>query len=146
MVKKLTLGQKRELIKLLSAKSVTNLIYKSGHIILNFDGRRLRYKVIMKHEPSIANWSRVRKEIHYDEKLGKRDILPVLVHEAVEKYVTQKYHLNTDKESHKIAQRVEKKFISDACSRRFENKCRHTGRCWRLHESRIERIWNKGKK
>ena len=146
MVKKLTPERKRVLIKTLSAKRVSNVAYRGGYITLKFDGEKLKNKVIMKHDPSIANWSRTRKEVHYDEKLKRKDILPVLVHEVIEKYVTQKYHLNVDKEPHKIAQKVEKKFIGDACSRKYRGRCRHTSRCWRLHEKRIKRIWDKENK
>ncbi len=143
MVKKLTPLERKTVVKSYSAKRVSNVVYKNGHISLKFGGKKLRNKVIVKHDPQIANWSRKRHEIHYDEHVGKRDILPVLVHEMIEKYLTEKFHLSADKEPHRIANKVEKNFMSDACSRKYKYRCTHSGRCWRLHEDRIEKAWLK---
>ena len=143
MVKKLTLLQRKALVKALSSKRVSNVTYKNGYIALKFDGRKLRNKALVKHDYGIADWSRKRKEVHYDEKLKEKDVLPILVHETVEKYVTEKYRLAVKMESHKIAQGVERRFISEKCTKKQKKNCKHSGRCWRLHEQRIDRLWKK---
>ncbi len=143
MKKKLTKEDRKVLIKILSKKRASNVAYRNGYVSLKFDGKRLRDKVIIKHDPGLGDWSRKRNEVYYDEGLGKHDILPVVVHEVIEKYVTHRYGLKVNKESHRVALAIEKKFIADSCSRKFRKKCTHTGRCWRLHEARIQQVWEK---
>lgn len=141
MVKKLTPAEKSNIIAGLSSQKARNVAYRNGFISMKFDGRRLRNRVLMRHNPTIANWRRKKKEVYYDERLKRQDILPLLVHETVEKYVAQRYGLRTQSEAHKAAVAVEKKFIGDACSRKYRKKCTHTGRCWRKHEQRLQAIW-----
>lgn len=141
MVKKLTPAEKRNIIAGLSSQKVHNVRYRNGYVSMKFDNIRLKNRALMRHSPTIANWRRKRNEVYYDESLKKQDILPLLVHETVEKYVALKYSLYTQTEAHKVAVAVEKKFISDACSRHFKEKCTHSGRCWRLHEQRLQAAW-----
>jgi len=141
MVKKLTPKQRRLLIRELSAKRVSYVSFQKGYLSLKFDGKILRNKVRIKHDVGLGNWSRKRNEIYYDESLKSPHILPILVHEAVEKYAAQKYGLRTQSEAHRIAMAVEKIFVNEACSREYKEKCTHSGRCWRRHERRLQGWW-----
>ena len=144
MVKKLTHSSavvRKHLIRSLSSKRVSHVSFGNGVLSLNFNGRRLRNKVKIKHDPGMGNWARKKNFIYYDERIKHPDILPILVHEAVEKYIAQKFGLRTQSEAHEVAIAVEKKFISDACSRKYRKRCTHSGRCWRRHEQRIQGWW-----
>jgi predicted RNA methylase len=114
---------KRDLIKKLSKLNVHNVAFKNNRISLEFDGDKLSSKIMKKHIKEIGNWSRKYNRVYYNPDLKKEDILPILVHEVVEKYITEKYGLNVDKESHEIATAVEKNFIAS--------------KSWRSHEQRI---------
>ena len=48
--------QRKALVKALSKKRVSNTAYRNGYVSLKFDGRRLRNKVIMKHDPGLGDW------------------------------------------------------------------------------------------
>lgn len=141
MVKKLTASQKRALIAKLSKKRAAFVSVRKGFLSLRFNNHLLRNRIRKKHDPGIGNWARKKNEIYYDEKLKQPDIIPILVHEAVEKYVAQKYGLHTQSEAHKVAMAAEKKFISDECCRQFRERCTHSGRCWRMHQMRIQGAW-----
>jgi hypothetical protein len=141
MVKKLTASQKRSLIAKLSSKRARFVSVKNGHLSLRFDSHLLRNRIMRKHDPGIGNWARKHNVIYYDERLKQPDIMPVLVHESVEKYVAQKYGLHTQSEAHKIAMAAEKNFIGDECCRQFRERCTHSGRCWRMHQMRVQGTW-----
>lgn len=115
--------ERKELVKKLSKLKVGRVAFKDNWISLIFDGHRLKNKAIKRRTSSIGNWSRKRKAVYYKPDLKKEDIIPILVHETVEKYVTEKYGLDVDKESHKVADFVEKSFIAS--------------RSWRAHQQRI---------
>lgn len=141
MVKKLTAAQKMALIEKLSAKHASYVSFKNGYLSLKFDRRILRNKVKVKHDPGLGNWSRKHNIIYYDERLKAPDILPILVHEAVEKYAAQKYALRTQSEAHRVAMAIEKSFVAAVCCRQYKEKCTHSGRCWRMHQQRIQGAW-----
>ncbi len=122
--------EKQDLIRELSKQHATNVAFRHGFISLTFDSRRLRNRAVKKRVHVIADWSRGKKEVYYDKHVKERDILPLLVHETIEKYVTEKYSMDMDKESHKIAQAVERRFI-------------RSRRKWENYEKRINRLWEK---
>lgn len=114
---------REELIEKLSKLKVSKVVFKNNHISLVFDGHHLKNKVIKRHTSLIGNWSRKQRAVYYEPDLKKEDIIPILVHETVEKYITEKYGLDVDKESHKIAEAVERRFIAS--------------RSWLAHQQRI---------
>jgi len=114
---------KKGLMKYLSKLKVSKVEFSKNKISLIFDGEKLENKVVKKHLLSLGDWSRKRKVVYYDNHLKKKDILPILVHEVVEKYITEKYKLKVDCETHKIADAIEKSFVSR--------------RAWRAHQQRI---------
>ncbi|MFH0832805.1 MAG: hypothetical protein V1900_03745 [Candidatus Aenigmatarchaeota archaeon] len=124
---------RKRLIRELSKKRATHARFQNNVISLVYDNTHLRNKVIRRKEKYVANWSRVGKNIYLDKIVKDEDILPLLVHEAVEKYITERYKLNVDKESHRIAQVVERNFVRDK-------------KDWHLHEERVEYVWKKENK
>ena len=122
--------EKRALVRELSGQHAVNVRLSNRFISLVFDSRRLRNRAVKKRVHVIADWSRSKKEVYYDKSVKEKDILPLLVHETIEKYVTEKYGLNADKESHRIAQAVERRFV-------------RSRRKWENHEKRINRMWER---
>ena len=121
----------RTLISLLKKKRISDVLVRGSWVSLTYDGRRIRDRIIKKkHEKHVAEWSRRNKNLLLDDDIKGKSILFIVIHEAVEKYVTQRYGLNVDKESHKIAQAVERAFVINHC--RHDNK-----KCWRSHEQKI---------
>lgn len=114
---------KKEIIKKLSKLKVSNVVFKDNWISLTFDGHHLKNKAVKKRTGVVGDWSRKSNEVYYEPYLKREDIVPILVHETVEKFVTEKYGLDVDKESHKIAEAVERNFIAS--------------KSWRAHQQRI---------
>ena len=114
---------KKGLMKYLSKLKVSKVEFCKNKISLVFDGEHLENKVVKKHITSLGEWARKRKVVYYDIHLKKKDVLPILVHEVVEKYMTEKYGLKVECEAHKIADAVEKSFVSRSA--------------WRAHQQRI---------
>ena len=118
--------EKKKLVEKLSKLNADDVAFKDNWISLDYDGRHLKNKVIERRISLIGNWSRKHNAVYYDPDLKKGDVVPILVHEVVEKYVTEKYGLNADKESHEIADAVEREFIGE--------------KSWRSHQQRIIKI------
>ena len=118
----------KALVKFLSKQHAEDVSFHNKSIRLKFLGQKLSYRVVKKRVGVIGNWNRHRNVIYFDEKLVKKDVLPILVHESVEKFVTRKLGLHIDSESHKVAQAVERHFI-------------HNRHLWKRHEERVWYIW-----
>lgn len=114
---------KKGIIEKLSKLNVGNVVFKNNWISLVFDRHHLKNKVVKRRTSVIGNWSRKYNVVYCETDLKKEDIIPILVHETVEKYLTERYGLNVDKESHKIAEAVERNFVAS--------------RSWRAHQQRI---------
>lgn len=102
---------------------------------MEYDGKKIKYKVKMHpHEWGIADWSRKKKLVWVDDDVRAKDVITLLIHESIEKYVAQKYKLKVDKEAHKIAQAVEKKY--------FKSKKRKK-MAWQNYHKRINKVWKR---
>ncbi|MEK6887487.1 MAG: NUDIX hydrolase [Candidatus Aenigmatarchaeota archaeon] len=110
---KIVKERKKILIETLSKKHVRHVSFNGKVISLTYDGKRLHYKAVRRKVRDVGIWSKDKPVIYYDRNLGDPAVLPILIHEAVEKYVAQSYDLDVDTEAHKIAQAVEKEFIAD---------------------------------
>lgn len=122
-MKLILIMDKKELIKKLSKLNVSNVVFKNNWISLVYDRHHLKNKVVKRHTSLVGNWSRKHNVVYCETDLKKEDIIPILVHETVEKYLTERYGLNVDKESHRIAEAVERNFVAS--------------RSWRAHQQRI---------
>lgn len=104
---------KRKMVKHLSSMSALNVKYDGKFITLRYDRHLIKNKtVIRKHLGWVGHWSRGTNTIYYDNDLVKepKELLSVLVHESIEKYVHDKYGLSDDAEGHYVATMVERKF------------------------------------
>jgi hypothetical protein len=104
---------KRKLVKRLSAMNALNVKYDGKTISFRYDRNLIRNKVIMKkHLGWVGQWSRTTNTVYYDDDLVNqpKELLCVLIHESIEKYVHDKYGLSDIAEGHYIATMVEQKF------------------------------------
>jgi len=106
---------KKELMKKLFKAPAKNIKFSDEKISLDFFGNRISYKIELKKEDHVAEWSRRHKKIFIDKKFSKKDLnksfKALCVHEAVEKFLAEKMHLTVDKEAHLIATKKEKDFL-----------------------------------
>ena len=135
--KKIEKGIKEKLIQMLKRQKVSNvkLDLKKKKISLCFIGQRICDNVLVEWEPHVGEWSRKRKEVIIDSDIlknhKKKSFKSLCVHEAVEKFVAQKFHLKTDDEAHPIAYAVEKKYLKSI------------GGNWKSHEKIVYWDWHK---
>jgi len=121
----------RYLVKILKEEKIKNLRIKDGWISFEYDGERIRDKIVIKkHECFVGNWAKTKDKVYVDDDLkDKVDINAVALHEAVEKFVTQKYGLSEDVESHDIANAKEKEYL------------KKIGKSWEKHQRVVDKIW-----
>lgn len=119
--------EKKRLIEKLSKKHVTLFKYDGKYVSLKYDGRRLRCMAVKKPVRDVGDWSRTKNIVYYDRNLPPAGLLPILLHEVVEKHVTQKYNLDVDTEGHKIAQAVEKEWLAD---KQWAKQAKIVSRTW----------------
>jgi len=127
----------RYLIKSLMREKVKNVKIKKGRISLKYDGEKIKFKIITKeHEWFVGSWAKTRNKIYIDNDLkGKKDRDAVAIHEAIEKFVAQKYGLNEDTDAHKIATEKEREYLKKIGGR------------WRSHQMKVTKVWmREGKK
>ena len=105
--------EKKNLIEKLSRKHVTLFRYDGRCVSLKYDGAHLRCKAVRRAVKDVGDWSKKKNIVYYDRNLSESGVLPILLHEVVEKHVAQKYNLDVDTEAHTIAQAVEKEWIAD---------------------------------
>jgi len=107
--------KRKKLIKSLLKAPVRAVKFSKGKISLNFFGSKIKDNIVLKKEDHVAEWSRKHKEIFIDRKFGRREMnksfKALCVHEAVEKFLAEKFHLNVDEEAHLVATKKEKDFL-----------------------------------
>ena len=112
-VRKIEKKRKKDLIEKLSRKHVTLVKFDGKKISFRYDGKKLSNRAVKRTVKVVGDWSRKSDAVYYDKNLDQLGVLPILIHESVEKHVTQKYGLDVDTEAHRIAQAVEKEFVAD---------------------------------
>lgn len=121
-------------IKLLFKFPVKNVRFFGNRILLNFFGHRISDKVLVKREDHVAEWSRRRKEIFIDKKIGtadrKKSFKALCVHEVIEKFLVEKFGLRLDTEAHIVATKKEKEYLKSI------------GGNWRSHELIVYWDWH----
>ena len=127
----------RYLIKSLIREKVKNIEIKNKWVSLEYDGEKIKYKIVVKkHEVFVGSWAKTKDKVYIDNDIkGKKNRDAIAVHEAIEKFVTQKYGLDEDTDAHKIATEKEREY--------FEK----IGGNWRSHQMKVTKVWMKeGKK
>ena len=121
----------RYLIKSLMREKVKNVKIKNGWVSLKYDGEKIKFKIVIKeHEWFVGSWAKTRDKVYIDNDLkGKKNRDAVAVHEAIEKFVTQKYGLDEDTDAHKIATVKEREYL------------KKIGGNWRSHQMKVTKVW-----
>lgn len=126
---------KKELIKKLLKVKVKNLKFSGKKISFEFFGSKISNAIELKKEDHVAEWSRRHKKIFIDKNFSKKDLnksfKALCVHEAVEKFLSEKMHFNVDKEAHLIATKKEKEFLEKMQGN------------WRSHELIVYWDWHR---
>jgi hypothetical protein len=127
----------RYLVRILKREKVKNIQFGKDWVSLEYDDERIKYKVVIKkHERFVGSWAKTKDKIYIDDDLkGKVDVKAVALHEAVEKFVAQKYGLSDDFEAHDIANAKEREYLE-----RIDGT-------WMEHQIKVNKVWRKeGKK
>lgn len=128
-------AERKKLVKTLLKAPVTRLKFSDGKISLNFFGHRISDKIEIVKEDHVAEWSRRRKEVFIDRRFGKREMnksfRALALHEAVEKFLVEKFHLRLDSEAHVVATQKEKELLEKE------------GGNWRSHELIVYWDWHR---
>ncbi|MBU1939146.1 MAG: hypothetical protein ABH854_00275 [Candidatus Diapherotrites archaeon] len=131
-------GQNRErkkLVNKLLKMPVKCIRFFGGKISFDFFGHKIGDKIVIKKEDHVAEWSRRHREVFIDRKFGKREMgrsfKALALHEAVEKFLVEKYGLKLDEEAHVVATRKEKELLEKL------------GGNWRSHELTVYWDWHR---
>ncbi len=126
---------RRSFTKLLMQFPVSKVKFSGNRVSLNFFGHRISDRIVRKWEGHVADWSRRRKEIFVDKKITtadrKKSFRALCVHEAIEKFLVEKFGLSLDKEAHVVATRKEEEYLKSI------------GGNWRSHELIIYWDWHR---
>jgi hypothetical protein len=126
----------RYLIKSLLREKVKNVKIEEDWISLEYDGEKIKNKIVTKrHEIHVGSWAKTRGKVYVDDDLRGKNRDSVAFHEAIEKFVAEKYGLDEDTDAHKLAEEKE------------EEHFKKIGGNWRSHQMKVTRIWmREGKK
>lgn len=123
------------LMRLLFKFPVKNVRFLGSKISLEFFGHRISDKILVKGEDHVAEWSRRKKEVFIDKRIGtgdrKRSFKALCVHEVIEKFLVEKFGLKLDTEAHVVATRKEKEYLKSI------------GGNWRSHELIVYWDWHR---
>ncbi|MFH1056940.1 MAG: hypothetical protein V1717_04055 [Candidatus Micrarchaeota archaeon] len=127
-------AEKRNLLRKLLDAPVSNVCFSKNRVYLDFLGYRVSDSVVIKREKYVADWSRRRKQVFVDREILGRDreksFRALCVHEAVEKFLCEKFGLNADNEAHVVATRKEREYL------------KKIGGNWRSHELIVYWDWH----
>jgi len=126
----------RYLIKSLLREKVKNVVIKKDRVSLEYDGEKIKNKIVTrKHEVHVGSWAKTIGKVFVDDDLKGKNRDSVALHEAIEKFVAQKYGLDEDTDAHMIAEEKEREY--------FEK----TNGKWRSHQMKVTKVWmREGKK
>ncbi len=107
--------ERKQLVKVLLKAPVYGVHFSKGWISLHFFGYKLSYKILVKREKFVGEWSRKHPRIVIDKRFSAKELRKsfkaLCVHEAVEKFLAQHLHFRTQKEPHKVATQKEKEYL-----------------------------------
>jgi hypothetical protein len=125
------------LVRLLKKEKVKNVQFGKDWVSLEYDGEKIKEKIVIKkHESYVGSWAKTKDKVYVDDDLkGKVDVKAVALHEAIEKFIAQKYGLRDDREAHDLANFKEKEWLE-----RIDGT-------WVEHQRKVDKVWRKeGKK
>ena len=125
---------RKAFIKIMFKTPLKNVVFSKNRISLTFFGHRISEKIKIQEEDHVADWSRRRKEIFVDKRIGMGDVKKsykaLCVHEVIEKFMARKYGLRLDEEAHLVAKAKEKEYLD------------YLGGNWRSHEHIVYWDWH----
>ena len=127
----------RYLVRILKREKIKNIQFGKDWISFEYDGEKIKNKIIIKkHESYVGSWAKTKDRIYIDDDIkGKIDVKAVALHEAIEKFASQKYGLRYDVEAHDLADAKEKEFLE------------RVDGTWVEHQRKVDKVWRKeGKK
>jgi len=104
--------EKRKVVARLAELKPTGISFNDSIFRVLYDGKVLRDKVIIKpHYAWVGGWSRKNPVIYIDDDIlaspDHKELLSLLLHEAVERHVATTYDLHEYDEAHIVAESVE---------------------------------------
>jgi hypothetical protein len=125
----------RELMKVFMASPVTNVKFTKNKISFDFFNERISDTISVKKQPHVGEWSRRTNKIVIDKNFHNqkriKEFKSLCIHEAVERFLVEKFGLNTDNEAHIVAKKKEKEYLESI------------GGNWRSHQLRVFWDWHK---
>ena len=120
----------KELLGRLEEEPIKTVKFSRGWIFVEYDGEKIvDHIIIEKHQEYVGRWDIDLNVVYVDDDLEGLDMEAVVVHEVIEKYVSQKYDLDPYKEAHDIATIKEREFL--------EKKRGN----WQSHQLKVAHIW-----
>jgi hypothetical protein len=116
-------------------QDVKNVKFHKDKVSLEFDGEKMENKiVVVPNELWVGSWFRHKPVVVIDNDVPEQFRPSLAVHETIEKYVCQRYGLDSNAEGHELAEEVE---------RRWFMQQGHTEDDWAEYSKIIERIHRK---
>jgi len=99
-------------IEELQRMEVKNVSFDAGKVKFEFDGSLIENEVkVVEHEVWVGSHHRKVPIVYVDNDVPPKYVPSLCIHEAVEKYVGQRYGLSTNAEGHELAEDVERRFF-----------------------------------
>ena len=123
-------------VRTLMRTPVKGVKFSKGNrsVSLSFAGERAAYAIRVQREVYVGHWGR-KSGIHIDRAMlskGRTKSFKALaVHEAVEKFLVERYGLREDEEAHVVATAKERQYLE------------RTGGDWNAHQASVYRLWAK---
>jgi hypothetical protein len=135
IVKKRIHNAHKVLMKVFMASPVTNIKFSGNRISFNYFGYRISDRITVKKQPHVGEWSRRVSKVVIDRnfktKERAKEFKSLCLHEAVEKFLVEKFGLNTDNEAHPVAKKKEREYLESV------------GGNWKSHELKVFWDWHK---
>lgn len=121
------------LVRILKREKVKNVKFGKNWISFEYDGEKIKDKIVIKkHEGYVGTWAKTKDKVYIDDDLkGGMDVKAVTLHEAIEKFIAQKYGLRDDREAHELANFKEKEFLE------------RVDGTWMRHQRNVDKVWRK---
>lgn len=104
-------------------------------VTIKYFNDRFSYDIRIKTEVNVGSWEQNKPVIIVDDHMFKPDNMKsfkaLCVHEAVEKYLVDKYGLDIDIEAHVVATEKEEEYL------------KRIGGNWRSHQLIVYHLWDK---
>lgn len=123
-------------VRMLVRAPVKSVRFSKGgrRVSLAFLGERVACDVLVKREVYVGHWRRksgidIDKEMFSKKRM--RSFKALCVHEAIEKFLVERYGLKLDEEAHAVATAKEKQYL------------KRIGGNWKSHQMTVYHLWSK---